>query len=97
MMKTHKLKTVNPHFKEVWEGNKTFEIRRDDRSFEVGDMLILQEYIMLDVYTGREVNLCVTHILKNAPQYGLKIGYVIMSLSPICRKDERGKVDNLVR
>lgn len=42
-MTTHELKTVQPHFAHVQSGAKRAEIRRDDRGFAVGDVLVLRE------------------------------------------------------
>lgn len=44
-MKTeHELKCRPEYFSRVASGQKTFEIRRNDRDFQVGDILILKEY-----------------------------------------------------
>lgn len=40
----HTLKTIQPYFGEVESGNKNFEVRKDDRNFQKGDILFLQEY-----------------------------------------------------
>ncbi len=40
----HNLKTVQPFFNEVLAKAKTFEIRKHDRDFRVGDLLILNKY-----------------------------------------------------
>lgn len=42
MGKTHELKILPKYFSEVYSGNKTFEVRKNDRNFKVGDMLILK-------------------------------------------------------
>jgi hypothetical protein len=42
-MKIHKLKTLQPYYDEVLKGRKTFELRKDDRNFVVGDFLQLFE------------------------------------------------------
>jgi hypothetical protein len=41
---THKLKTWPEFFKAILAGDKTFEIRKDDRGFKVGDTLRLLEF-----------------------------------------------------
>ena len=41
---THSLKTWPEYFKAVKSGDKTFEIRKDDRQFMVGDIIELLEY-----------------------------------------------------
>ena len=43
-MKLHELKTVQPYFDMVWDGEKPYEIRKNDRDYEVGDLLWLREY-----------------------------------------------------
>lgn len=47
----HELKTDAPVFQAVHEGKKNFEIRKNDRNFQVGDELWLKE----TVYTGAEM------------------------------------------
>lgn len=74
-MKAHNLKIKPCYFREVITGNKTFELRYDDRDYEVGDILILREYE--EVYTMRIAIVEVTSILRNYE--GLKPRFVIMS------------------
>ncbi|MEM5599315.1 DUF3850 domain-containing protein [Niallia circulans] len=50
----HFLKIQPQYFEEVRNGNKSFEIRKNDRDFKVGDTLYLQEYNPLEQeYTGK--------------------------------------------
>lgn len=52
----HFLKIQPQYFEEVRNGNKSFEIRKNDRDFKVGDTLYLQEYNPLaQEYTGEVV------------------------------------------
>lgn len=74
----HELKIQPKYFLAVWEGAKTCELRRDDRGFEVGDILRLREWNGED-YTGSMIDVEVTHILRNCPEYGLADGYCILS------------------
>jgi hypothetical protein len=85
---THLLKTVNPHFTNVWLSDKTFEIRKNDRDFQVGHFLRLVEYTPESgsYPTGRGIQAYISHILthEDFPQ-GLQPGYVCMSIKLLCR------------
>lgn len=78
----HALKTIQPSFEELQNGYKTFELRKDDRPFEKGDHLVLQEWDDENKrYTGKELFFLITYVLKNVPKYGLKDGYVILGIT----------------
>jgi murein L,D-transpeptidase YafK len=82
-MKIHELKTNVEFFTAIYSGNKQFEIRKDDRDFEVGDELVLKEYSRENLqYTGRFLHRKVDYVLRGG-QFGLEDGYVIMSISKI--------------
>lgn len=53
MKKAHVLKTDPEPYELIQVGNKTFEIRKDDRTYEEGDFLILRQ----TRYTGAEMAL----------------------------------------
>ena len=74
---THELKIKAEYLKEITEGNKNFELRRNDRDFKVGDWLHLREYIN-GQYTGRFYTVLIKYILKDCPEYGLMNGYCIL-------------------
>lgn len=87
-MQEHILKTDPQPFSNTVEGRKRFEIRKDDRGFNVGDVLTLREtkYSASEMQAGypleytRRFALCiVTHLLR-APDYGIPAGYVVMSI-----------------
>lgn len=81
---THELKTWPEYFQAAWDGNKTFELRKNDRDYQVGDKLILREWCLdKNDYTGLSITKRVSYILKDAEGFkydelGLKDGYVIM-------------------
>lgn len=76
---THELKILPEYFEEVCLGHKTFEIRKNDRNFHVGDWLLLKEWNPETGYTGYETLRYVSYILYDW-QAGLKDGYCIMAL-----------------
>jgi hypothetical protein len=76
---THNLKAWPEFFDPVYTGKKRFELRKDDRGFQVDDKLLLQEYDPASgKYTGREVIVIVTYILRDI--IGLDDDYVIMTV-----------------
>lgn len=85
-MTEHNLKTWPEHFKDVSKGHKTFELRKNDRDYKVGDILWLEEYLPEEKkLTGHYVKVEVTHILHeiNAKGFGLAENHVIMSFKKI--------------
>ena len=75
----NELKILPQYFEEVWNENKTFELRKDDRNYKVGDTLRLLEFDY-GTYTGRECNRTILYILRDVEQYGLKEGFVILAM-----------------
>ncbi len=76
----HLLKILPEYFEEVVKGTKTFEVRKNDRGFKIGDVLILAEYsISIQSFTGRVIEKKVTHILKGG-SFGINKDFVVMSL-----------------
>ena len=75
----HELKIYPEWFNAVISGEKTFEIRKNDRPFEKGDLLALNEY-NYDHYTG---NSCLVYVdfIMNSPEY-IKEGMIVMSIKP---------------
>ena len=73
----HKLKILPEYFSAIERGEKTFEVRFNDRDYQVNDILVLQEHENKQ-YTGREITAEVTYILDN-PRF-CKEGYVIMAI-----------------
>ena len=82
-MTTHNLKTWPIYFQRVANGSKKFELRLNDRDFQVGDTLCLEEYIEeQNYYTGNIKSVNVDYIL-HGPSFGIKEGYCVMSISLI--------------
>ncbi len=81
---THALKTWPEFFKRVENGQKPFELRKNDRDYKEGDKVLLQEFDHnTGKYTGKELERRITYVLFNAEKFGLKKGYVILGLEEI--------------
>lgn len=82
-MREHKLKTWPSQFAAVKSGVKTFEFRRNDRDFAVGDVLVLKEWDpsanYIGAFTGAEARVDVTYIVFGG-QLGVPDGYCVMSI-----------------
>jgi len=84
MSTLHFLKTWPTYFAALLDGSKLFEIRKDDRHYQVGDILVLQEWEPPDSpisgrgYTGREIRRIVTYKTDNGEW--LKEGMVALGL-----------------
>ena len=74
----HELKCLPEYYEAVRENRKTFELRKNDRGFRVGDVVRLKEYDGSS-YTGRELVRRITYILEG-PVYGLENGWCILGL-----------------
>lgn len=78
--KHHELKTEAEYYQAIEEGLKAFELRKNDRDFKVGDMLVLEETIN-GIKTGRELDpLEIIYVLQGG-KYGLEKGYCILQLN----------------
>lgn len=73
----HKLKLSKIFFEDVRIGKKTFELRKNDRNYQVGDILELRE-MEAGEPTGREIETEVIYILEGFE--GLKEGYCILGI-----------------
>lgn len=89
MPQEHVLKTWPAYFDAVKRGDKPFEVRRDDRGFQKGDILVLRRtredqnfYVDYD-FDGRvkhELRKCITYVLTGG-QFGIEAGYVVLGLA----------------
>lgn len=76
MGRTHIIKIAPEYFPDVEDGRKHFEIRKNDRDYQVGDLVYLVEIKDGDL-TGNTVKVQISYVLKNCQQYGLMDGYCI--------------------
>jgi hypothetical protein len=74
----HQLKTVEPYFSAVKCGDKTFEVRKFDRDFQIGDFLDLVHFNPQTKELGERIFKRVTYMLTDKPYVPKK--YVILGM-----------------
>lgn len=80
------LKTVNPYFQQSWERRKPFELRLDDRGYEVGQVWLLREYDPKTcLFLPRGLRVEIVGMLKDFD--GLLPNYCIWSYEELARFD----------
>lgn len=79
----HELKTWIQYFTEVWNKNKPFEVRKNDRNYEVGDTLKLLEYDHENnIFTGRYIFASISYILHGGA-FGVESGFCVLGLQDV--------------
>lgn len=87
-MKLHELKIKHEYLVEVVMGRKTFELRKNDRDYQVGDLIRfdIKESIFdstRDIYIDKDTLYKITYVLKDVPQYGLDKDYCILAIKKV--------------
>ncbi|MBM7715341.1 hypothetical protein JOC94_002328 [Bacillus thermophilus] len=73
----HELKILPGYFEEVEKGIKTFEIRKNDRDYQVSDFLLLKEFDpKTKTYTGKEIRKRISYMTD----FNQKENYVVMAI-----------------
>jgi hypothetical protein len=65
--RVHQLKTVEPYYSAVKSGVKTFEVRKFDRDYQIGDFLDLVHYDPKTNKLGERLSKRITYMLTDAP------------------------------
>lgn len=85
----HGIKCWMEFFEETWQGRKTFELRLNDRDYNVGDVVLLREFDHIKrIYTGRIITGTITYLIEG-PRFGLAEGWCCFQL----RIDDKGGLD----
>lgn len=80
--RVHFVKCWPVYFEPLRLGLKTGELRKNDRNYQVGDLLVNQEWSPTkQAYTGRECRHLITHIVADTEH--LTPGYVMLSLREV--------------
>ena len=97
-MKIHELKLDTFYFDDVKSGVKTFEIRKNDRDYQVGDLLSLSRFEdgkylkrKIGLYTNKENSLkevplneadTILMVVNYIDDYEQKDGYIVIGIEP---------------
>lgn len=73
----HEIKCVQPHFEEVWHRRKPFEVRRDDRDYQPGDVVVIREWDSLG-YGYRSCVFVIGYVLRGYA--AIRKGYCVFGL-----------------
>ncbi len=78
LKRTHELKALPIFFQHIWNGTRTFEVRKNDRDYRIGDTLYLREWSPETGYTNRRA----WGVVSCMTTYGQPEGQVVMAFSP---------------
>ncbi len=81
-MKLHILKIKTTYFHDILNHGKTFELRKNDRDYQVGDLIHFvqecgKEFICIDKVFR------ISYVLKGVTEYGLKEDYCILGIKEL--------------
>lgn len=93
--KIHELKIWPSGFEAILAGEQTFEYRRNDRDFAVGDVVVLTEWdpanhrhrssigglTVYGGYTGRQIRARISYKLEGT--FGVPPGYAVLALRDV--------------
>jgi hypothetical protein len=80
----HTLKVWPAYFEAVMSGAKPWEVRKNDRGFKEGDVLVLQEWDPTTKrHTGQALQCRVSYLVNSPP--GVRTGYVVMTIRGVRR------------
>lgn len=94
-MKLHELKILHKYLVDISRGEKTFELRKNDRDYQVGDLIHF-----INVNKDGTISICrepyiddnqlyiITYVLKDVEKYGLDKDYCILSIKKLNIKEE---------
>lgn len=89
-MKIHELKIKYEYMEQIWLHRKTFELRKNDRDFQQGDIV---RFIVLDSSHREPWHdndlYVITYVLKDVPEYGLDKDYCIFGIRKLVEEEFR--------
>lgn len=76
----HDIKILPEYFDKVIDGSKTFEIRENDRDYQVGDILFIHEYMMSHEHGNYETGGWILAEITYITNYNQKDNYIVMGI-----------------
>lgn len=93
MKAKHELKIDQEYFKAVKDGRKKFEIRKNDRDYHVGDLLVLREYNPnCRSYTDESIKVEITYLTD----YAQRNDHVVLGIEVIQEGEELTEIKKVV-
>jgi len=74
----HYLKTETQYYQAIEHGKKKFELRKNDRNFQIGDMIYLEEVVGV-IKTGRILPPFEIQYIMYGGEFGLNKDYCIIN------------------
>ena len=100
-MKLHELKILHKYLVDVSIGSKTFELRKNDRDYQVGDLIHFidikeddatyknsMDECQIEPYIDENTLYRITYVLKDVEKYGLHKDYCILGIKKLNIKEE---------
>lgn len=89
-MKLHELKIKHEYLIDVSLGRKTFELRKNDRDYQVGDLIHFIDIkeddtskFRIEPYVDENQLYRITYVLKDVEKYGLDKDYCILAIKKL--------------
>lgn len=94
-MKIHELKIKEEYYRAIIDGNKTFELRKNDRDYQEGDLIQFKDDLFVPAKNTdkcmvekwyphpSETLFKITYVLKDVQKYGLDKEYCILGIKRV--------------
>ncbi len=79
--KVHELKCQTKYYGAILLSHKTFDVRKNDRNFKVGEYITLKEWDNeKNEFTGNSLSRRINYILPGG-QFGIEKGYCVLGIA----------------
>ena len=94
-MKLHELKILHEYLIDITLGKKTFELRKNDRDYQEGDLIRFIDIrenahkisYGVEPYINENTLYRITYVLKDVEKYGLDKDYCILGIKKLDIKE----------